>query len=219
MWSTSQNYGRTFIGLESGSPHVALTYDDGPNDPWTQRLLEVLDRRSVKATFFLIGRFVAQRPDIARDIAQAGHAIGLHSWDHRKRFFARDCEVRLQIDETRHAGLDATGIDSNLFRPPFGALRPGALRIIRDAGIEPIMWSVTAHDWKPTTAEKVVANIERQMSGGDVILMHDGGYNAMGAARSHSVQATDQIVTRYLSNGFEFLTIPEMMKKQRAIRS
>src|SRR5450755_3348169 len=92
MLPTSQVYGRTFIGLEASSPYAALTYDDGPNDPWTLRLLEVLDRHSVKATFFLIGRFVAQRPDIARAIAQAGHAIGLHTWNHPNLVFSSSDE-------------------------------------------------------------------------------------------------------------------------------
>ena len=201
MWPTSQVYGRTFIGLERGSPFVALTYDDGPNDPWTPRLLEVLDRHSVKATFFVIGRFVAQRPDIARAIVTAGHAIGLHTWDHPNLIFAGSAEVRRQIEQTRRAVFDATGVETDLFRPPFGARRPGTLRIIRAAGLEPIMWNVTAYDWKSTTAEKVVAHIERQMRGGDVILMHDGGHKAMGADRSHSVAATDQILTRYQDKG------------------
>ncbi len=216
MWPTSQVYGRTFIGLERGSPFVALTYDDGPNDPWTPRLLEVLDRHSVKATFFVIGRFVAQRPDIARAIVTAGHVIGLHTWDHPNLIFADSAEVRRQIEQTRRAVFDATGVDPRLFRPPFGARRPGTLRIIRAAGLEPIMWNVTAYDWKSTTAEKVVAHIERQMRGGDVILMHDGGHKAMGADRSHSVAATDQILSHYLSEGSQFVTIPEMMRKQRA---
>src|SRR5664279_1374968 len=73
MWPTSQVYGRTFVGLEPGSRRLALTYDDGPNDPYTWRLMETLDRHGVKATFFLIGRFVQQRPDIARALVEAGH--------------------------------------------------------------------------------------------------------------------------------------------------
>ena len=117
--------------------------------------------------------------------------------------------MRRQIDQTRRAVLDATGIDTNLFRPPFGARRPATLRVVRSAGLEPILWNVTAYDWKPTTAEKVVAHIERQMRGGDVILMHDGGHTAMGADRSHSVQATDQILTRHLSEGLRSLRFPK----------
>src|SRR5580700_814791 len=81
MSPTSQLYGRTFTGVGSNSPLLALTYDDGPNDPYTLQLLELLDHHKVKATFFLIGRFVQQRPEIARAIAEEGHAIGNHTWD------------------------------------------------------------------------------------------------------------------------------------------
>ena len=79
MAPTGQWYGKTFTGLPRGSRQIALTYDDGPNDPHTLRLLEVLARHGVQATFFLIGRYVQQRPDIAREIIQAGHAVGNHT--------------------------------------------------------------------------------------------------------------------------------------------
>src|SRR5207249_444032 len=85
MAPTGQWYGRTFTGLPRGTKQIALTYDDGPNDPDTLRLLEVLARHQVHATFFLIGRYVQQRPDIVRDIAKAGHAIGNHTFTHPLR--------------------------------------------------------------------------------------------------------------------------------------
>ena len=82
MAPTGQWYGRTFTGLGRGSKQIALTYDDGPNDPHTLKLLEVLARHGVRATFFMIGRYVRQRPDIAREAARAGHVIGNHSMTH-----------------------------------------------------------------------------------------------------------------------------------------
>ena len=82
MAPTAQWYGRTFIGLPRGSKQIALTYDDGPNDPHTLHLLEVLAKHEAHATFFLIGRYVRQRPDIAREIAKCGHVIGNHTFNH-----------------------------------------------------------------------------------------------------------------------------------------
>src|SRR5581483_3094604 len=87
MAPTGQWYGKTFTGLGRRSKQLALTYDDGPNDPHTLRLLEVLSRHGTKATFFLIGRFVRQRPDIVRDIQQAGHTIGNHTFSHPNLIF------------------------------------------------------------------------------------------------------------------------------------
>jgi len=217
MWPTSQVYGRSFIGLERGSPFVALTYDDGPNDPDTLKLMDVLARHDVKATFFLLGRFVRQKPEIVRALVSAGHIIGNHSWDHPRLIFASDAELRSQVRQTQSAIFDACGVMPTLFRPPFGGRRPGTLQTIRALGLEPVMWNVTCYDWKPTSADKVFAHAQRQIRGGDVILMHDGDQRAMGAERSHTVEATDRVVAYCKSRGYQFMTIPEMMKKQLAI--
>jgi peptidoglycan/xylan/chitin deacetylase (PgdA/CDA1 family) len=214
MWPTSQVYGRTFIGLDRGSRYLALTYDDGPNDPWTLRLLEVLDRHSVKATFFLLGRFVRQKPEIVRELASAGHVIGNHSWDHPRLIFVSNAELRRQVEQTQSAIFDACGVSPRLFRPPYGGRRPGTLSAIRKLGLEPIMWNVTCYDWKATSADRVLAHARRQIHGGDVLLMHDGDQRAMGADRLHTVGGTDRIVAQYKAEGLQFVTIPEMMKKQ-----
>jgi peptidoglycan/xylan/chitin deacetylase (PgdA/CDA1 family) len=213
MWPTLHAYGRSFIGLERGSPYLALTYDDGPNDPWTLRLLEVLDRHSVKATFFVLGKFVRQKPEIVRALAAAGHVIGNHSWDHPRLIFASDAELRRQVEQTQAAIFDACGVTPILFRPPYGGRRPGTLQAVRTLGLEPVMWNVTCYDWKATSADKVVAHAQRQIHGGDVILMHDGDQLAMGTDRGHNVEATDRIIAQYKAQGYQFVTIPEMMKK------
>jgi peptidoglycan-N-acetylglucosamine deacetylase len=94
MAPTGQWYGRTFTGLKPGTKQLALTFDDGPNDPHTLRLLEVLARHNVKATFFLIGRYVKQRPDIARELVRAGHVVGNHTFCHPNLIFARRARRR-----------------------------------------------------------------------------------------------------------------------------
>jgi peptidoglycan-N-acetylglucosamine deacetylase len=219
MWPTLHAYGHSFIGLEPGSRTLALTYDDGPNDPDTLRLLEVLARHDVKATFFVLGKFVQQRPEIVRALASAGHAIGNHSWDHPRLIFASNTELRRQIKQTQSAIFDACGVTPTLFRPPYGGRRPGTLTAVRALGLEPVMWNVTCYDWKPTSADKVVAHAQRQIRGGDVILMHDGDQLAMGADRKHTVEATDRLISQYKREGYEFVTIPEMMGKQLATSS
>ena len=213
MWPTLHAYGRSFIGLERGSPYLALTYDDGPNDPDTLKLMDVLARHEVRATFFVLGKFVQQKPEIVRALAAAGHVIGNHSWDHPRLIFASDAELRRQVEGTQSAIFDACGVTPTLFRPPYGGRRPGTLSSVRALGLEPVMWNVTCYDWKATSADKVVAHARRQISGGDVILMHDGDQRAMSADRGHSVEATDRIIAQYKAQGYQFVTIPEMMKK------
>jgi peptidoglycan-N-acetylglucosamine deacetylase len=211
MAPTGQWYGRTFTGLARGSKQLALTYDDGPNDPHTLRLLEVLARHEVRATFFLIGRYVRQRPDIVRELASAGHVIGNHTFTHPLLVFRSAAEVRNELESCDRALSDAVGDHSRLFRPPFGGRRPGVLRIARQVGLEPVMWNVTGYDWNAPSAEHIERKVTKRVRGGDVILLHDGGHLQMGADRSRTVTAADHLIARYKAEGYEFATIPQMM--------
>jgi peptidoglycan/xylan/chitin deacetylase (PgdA/CDA1 family) len=213
MAPTGQWFGRTFTGLGRGSKQLALTYDDGPNDPHTLRLLEILARHHVHATFFLIGRHVEQRPDIVRELVKAGHVIGNHTFTHPLLTFKSARELREQFSRCDHALTDAVGGHSSLFRPPFGGRRPGVLRTARQMGMEPIMWNVTGYDWNAPSVEHIERQVTRQVRGGDVILLHDGGHREFGADRSYTVAATARLISRYLAEGYEFVTVPEMMGK------
>jgi len=207
-------YGATFTGLARGSKQLALTYDDGPNDPHTLRLLEVLAKHNVKATFFLIGGYVRQRTDIARELAAAGHATGNHTSTHALLTLKSQAEIRRQLSDCRAALSDAIGQHSNLFRPPFGGRRPAVLRIARQLHLEPIMWSVNGYDWDAPRAEIIERKVTKQIRGGDVILLHDGDHRQMGADRSQTVLATDRLLDRYKTQGYEFVTIPEMIDRK-----
>jgi len=210
---TGQWYGRTFAGLKRGSKQIALTYDDGPNDPHTFKLLEVLARHEVHATFFMIGRYVRQRPDIVLDVSRAGHVIANHTLTHPLLIFESAAKTRTELVECRTALTDAVGKHSNLFRPPFGGRRPVTLRIARDLGLEMVMWNVTGYDWNAPSAAYVEKKVVGQMHGGDVILLHDGGHRAMGADRGPTVIATDNLIRRYKDQGFQFVTVTEMMEE------
>jgi peptidoglycan-N-acetylglucosamine deacetylase len=213
MAPTGQWFGRTFTGLERGSKQLALTYDDGPNDPHTQRLLNVLARHDVHATFFLIGRYAQQRPDIVREIVRAGHVVGNHTFTHPLLVFKSAQELKSQLDNCHRALFDAIGEHSSLFRPPFGGRRPAVLRIARQMGLEPVMWNVTGYDWNARSAEQIERKVTSQVRGGNVILLHDGGHREFGADRSFTVTATDRLISRYKSEGYEFVTIPQMLRK------
>jgi peptidoglycan/xylan/chitin deacetylase (PgdA/CDA1 family) len=120
-------------------------------------------------------------------------------------------ETRNQLEECQRAVQEGTGETPKLFRPPFGGRRPVTLRIARSLGLEPILWSVTSWDWETPPAEKILQTCARQMRGGDVVLMHDGGHQAFGADRSQTVLATNMLIEKYEAEGYEFMTIPQMM--------
>lgn len=208
---TGQWYGPTFVRLPRNSRKLALTFDDGPNDPYTSQLLEVLARHKVKATFFMVGRYVESRPDLVRSVAEAGHAIGNHTYAHPNLIFLSQGRVQAEIEGCTRALSDAVGQHSPLFRPPFGGRRPASLRVARSLGLKPVMWNVTGWDWKASSAEYIERKITSRVRGGDVILLHDGGHERMGVDRSPTVAATERVIARYKAEGYEFVTVPEMI--------
>jgi peptidoglycan/xylan/chitin deacetylase (PgdA/CDA1 family) len=218
MAPTGQWYGRTFTGAGRDSKQLALTYDDGPNDPHTLRLMEVLARHSVRATFFLIGRYAGQRPDMVRELVRGGHAVGNHTFTHPNLIFVSEKETKAQLENCERALTDAVGEHSKLFRPPFGGRLPRSLRMARFLGLQPVMWNVTGWDWNAPPADYIEKKVARQIRGGNVILLHDGGHRHMGADRSQTVIATGRLITRYQGEGYEFVTVPEMMEKAVAGR-
>lgn len=219
MAPTGQWYGRTFTGLARGSRQIALTYDDGPNDAHTLRLLEVLARHGVPATFFMMGLYVRQHPEIVREVVQAGHVVGNHTFTHPVLSFKSEAEIRRELSDCRAALQDAVGEPSNLFRPPFGARRPAVLRIVRELGLQPVMWNVTGYDWSAPPAETIERKVMKEIRGGDVILLHDGGHKQMGADRAQTVIATDHIIARYQAEGREFVTVSTMMSGEAGLES
>lgn len=230
MAPTGQWYGRTFTGENGAEASLALTYDDGPNDPHTLRLLEVLAKEEVRATFFLIGRYVKQRPDIVREIARAGHAIGNHTFTHPNLIFASAEQTRLELQQCQDVIGEAIGEAPKLFRPPFGGRRPSTLRIARKLGLEPIMWNITGWDWNAPPATAIARGLNRKLVAiapvaedyyGDkvrqrkmrsgVILLHDGGHAALGADRSQTVLATQGCIPYWKAAGYRLVTVAEMM--------
>jgi peptidoglycan-N-acetylglucosamine deacetylase len=210
MAPTAQWFGKTVAHGVRGSKRIALTYDDGPNDPHTLRLLDVLAKHGVHVTFFMIGRYVQQRPDIARAVAQAGHVIGNHTFSHPRLIWASELQTRAELVDCRSALQDAIGEHSNLFRPPWGARRPATLKIARELGLQTVMWNVTGYDWNAPPAATIEQKIARQMEGGDIILLHDGSHRGFGADRAQTIIAADNLIRRYKESGYEFVTVEEL---------
>jgi len=202
MWPTSQIFGRCVVAARRPT-QIALTYDDGPNDPDTFRLLEVLAKYEVRATFFMIGRFVRRRPEIARAVAAAGHLIGNHTMTHPLLLVRPASVVQRELSDCNAALEDALGAPVRWFRPPHGGRRPDVLRTARELGLTPVMWNAMGYDWNPTTPEAVERNILRGFRSNlrrgyaTNALLHDGGQAAMGQDRRHTVIATDRLIQRW----------------------
>jgi peptidoglycan/xylan/chitin deacetylase (PgdA/CDA1 family) len=208
----SQLFGPTLIA--GNDPHeVALTYDDGPNDACTGALLDLLARYDAQATFFMIGRFVLQRPDIVRQVHAAGHLIGNHTMTHPWLAWQSAARIREELRGCNEALEDTLGAPVHYFRPPHGARRPVVLHTATELGLTTVQWNAMGHDWQPTTAERIVASVDhglaraRTNGTGANILLHDGFDQAMGADRNATIAATELLLQRFKQNGTRVVTV------------
>jgi peptidoglycan/xylan/chitin deacetylase (PgdA/CDA1 family) len=195
---------------------MALTFDDGPNDPHTLHLLDILAEYQAKATFFLIGKYVRRRPDIVRAILSAGHAIGNHTESHPNLILVSAGRLREELESCKKALEDASGESSRWFRPPFGGRRPNVLRTAQKLGMEPVMWSVSSYDWNATSSQQIVQKITRQVDGrsrqqSEIILLHDGGHVQLGTDRHYTLEATRMLLAGY-SPRKKFVSIADLAR-------
>jgi peptidoglycan/xylan/chitin deacetylase (PgdA/CDA1 family) len=209
----SQIFGKVLVAPHNPN-EIALTYDDGPNDIVTERLLEVLARHNVRATFFLIGRYVRERPQIVRAIAASGHLIGNHSMTHPWLAWQSSTRIREELATCNAILEDTLGIPILYFRAPHGARRPAVLRIARELGLTPVQWNMILGDWMPIAAEKIAARAVRgikrnqQQNRASNIVLHDGGQAGLGQPRLPTVEATRLLLEKYApQSGTKFVTI------------
>jgi len=212
LWPQSQLFGKVLIA-GSDPNQLALTYDDGPNPAATPQLLELLARHNVRATFFLIGRFVRQCGPLTRDIQAAGHLIGNHSMTHPWLSWKSAARIRQELADCNAALEDTLGAPIRFFRPPHGARRPYVLRTARELGLTPVNWNVIAGDWYPVDAATILTRVQRGVVRNQQrrhcssnILLHDGGDRALNAPRLHSVEATRQLFELYKNSSMRFVT-------------
>lgn len=217
VWPTSQIFGQTLVA-GGDAREIALTFDDGPNDAATPELLDVLAKHNVWATFFAIGDFVRQRPEIARQVVAAGHLLGNHTMSHPRLSTQPAARVRQELEDCTKLLEDTTGAAIDYFRPPFGARRPMVLRAARELGLTPVLWNVTGYDWNPIGTDGILKNlndgIARNRLGGrgSNLLLHDGGHRAMGSARMDTVRAVDRLLTALRRTEVRLVTVDRWAK-------
>ncbi len=154
--------------------HVALTFDDGPDQRATPLFLDELRKRGLRATFFVLGSNVAMAPALVAEIASAGHEIGVHTWDHAFLPLRGFRSTYDDLARTRDAIAEATGREPWLFRPPYGVLSATALVAARRLRLKPVLWASWGSEWRPgSTAEGVYSHLLTGLRGGVTVLLHD----------------------------------------------
>jgi peptidoglycan/xylan/chitin deacetylase (PgdA/CDA1 family) len=179
---------------------VALTFDDGPDPYWTPRILAVLARARVRATFCLIGRQAAAHPELVRAIAAGGHALCDHTWDHDEHLAGKPAAVvARQLARTRAAILAAAGRAPVLFRAPGGGWSAVLEAAARRQGMAALKWDVDPRDWARPGTAAVVRVVMAQVRPGSVVLLHDGGGD-----RSQTLAALSVLLRELPARGYSF---------------
>ena len=156
---------------------VVLTFDDGPHPEGTPAVLDLLEDARTRAIFFLVGEQVERHPGVAAEIAARGHEIAVHCHAHRVQLRLSERAIHDDLQRALAVIRDATGADPKLHRPPLGIYSPAGLRVARELGLEPLLWSRWGKDWRRwTTPERIAARATRDLGDGDVILLHDADH-------------------------------------------
>ena len=182
--------------------YIALTFDDGPSGAITEKLLDGLAARNVKATFFLCGYRIETFPEIAQRMAEEGHELGLHSNRHDYMQHMTKEEALDDLAECPSILTESTGVSARLFRPPGGLYSQALLAASRELGLSVVFWSVDPHDWDKEKSSQVLPYLLSHASAGDIILMHD--------LTEHSVSAALSFIDTMYAKGYEFCTVSEL---------
>jgi len=200
----SQLFGPT---VRDAGNACALTFDDGPNPRATPQVLSLLEKYKVQATFFMLGKYVRENPGLAAEIAARKHVIGNHSDTHPNLLFLSRRLIVYELRRCEDSIHTATGLRSSVVRPPFGFRGPQFGSAAREAGFKRIvMWSLSAKDWKSQEWQKI-SNRLKNVRRGDILLFHDGDHRIANADRTHTLQALDYWLPRWLDSGFSFVSI------------
>lgn len=207
----SKSFFRFCSGIHSSETDkkvVALTFDDGPHKIYTQEILAVLKKYNIKATFFLIGKNVEDYPKIVREIYAAGHIIGNHTYSHYAATRLSNDALESELTKAGEIIYDEIKRTPVLYRPPYGACTAKSAQLVKKLGFTTIMWSDAVDDCHAyrTTPAKIATEIIRLARPGAIIALHDGGGN-----REKTVKALPMIIEALSKEGYEFLTIPELL--------
>ncbi|MCU1399514.1 MAG: polysaccharide deacetylase family protein [Acidimicrobiales bacterium] len=200
---------------------VALTFDDGPSEPFTTKILDVLDAHGAVGTFFVVGHNVDRSPDVVRRIAHAGHELGNHSLGHQfRRSFVGRQEMLSDIETTQELIERASGIRPALFRPPWLFRTPRILQTVGAAGLRTIggEFCHILEVFQPNPT-RIATSTLRKIRPGSIIIFHDGCNARQGVDRIETVRAVDLVASSLASNGWQMVSVSELLRRSCADRN
>ena len=207
----SQLFGSFPYAAETDEKIIALSFDDGPNEPYTSRLLDTLDAYDVKATFFQVGRCAQRFPSTTRRVVQSGHVLGNHSYSHSFTRYVKQPRQEIEIVRSQEVFYTVAGVTPTLYRPPWLCHWPWVLSTLRQHGLQAVSGTF-AHPleiFQPAAA-KLTDSAARLARPGAILIFHDG-CEARGGLRNQSVAAIGPLIDRLADRGYRFTTVDQLL--------
>jgi peptidoglycan/xylan/chitin deacetylase (PgdA/CDA1 family) len=186
--------------MENTMKRLALSFDDGPNPATTPQVLTTLAEREVKSTFFMIGELVSENPDLAKQVAKAGHDLGNHTWNHPHLTDISLIDADSQLTRTHRVILENTGQVPTMMRPPFGDLSPELEEIIP---YPIILWALDSEDWLSQDTAAILSRVLSHLPEDGIILLHD--------AQPATAAALPELIDGIRGQGFEIVPVSELL--------
>ena len=205
-----QQFPDTFImSSQTQLKRIALTFDDGPDNKTTPKILDILDQYNVPATFFVVGKNVERHPTIAKRMIDEGHQVANHSWSHLRPTELTDHEYISEVIPVEETLTDYFNSSMHLYyRPPYGLLTPTQIDQIRKKGYLVISWSIDSLDWAVSNPEKIRDKVIDSVHPGAIVLMHSAGGKD---SRLGTVKALPEIIDNLAKQGYEFVTVQNLI--------
>jgi peptidoglycan/xylan/chitin deacetylase (PgdA/CDA1 family) len=211
VWSKAQLFGYFPDSIKTDKKVIALSFDDGPNPPYTNELLEILKRHGVRASFFMPAKNIEKFPELVGKILEGGHVIGNHSYSHQFSNNYKSLSFEKEITTGQEIIKKITGKTPALYRPPWLFNQPFLLRNLKKHGLTPVS-GFFGSNWEiwHASAERIAADALKVVRPGRILIFHDG-FDTKGGARKGSVWAIDLIIPELKKQGYEFLTVDELL--------
>lgn len=194
---------------------AALTFDDGPDNVFTPKILDILKENNIKATFFIVGTRAQANPDMVKRILNEGHSIGNHSWDHADLDKLSSDKIKSEIKKTDDLLSSIIGYHPSIVRPPYGAADKNVIEEISSMGFNIVDWSVDTRDWAGTPVPIIMSYVKQELQPGGIILQHCAGGKREDL--SNTVTALPEIIGYLKSGGYNFVRIPKMLNISSSI--
>ena len=214
IWGTHSIWSKGSIVMGPQIPKVALTFDDGPSEEWTQKICSILASRNAKASFFMIGKHVEKLPSIAKEVVSQGHEACVHLYSHRRDSAKNRDLFDREVKKSTAIIQDATGLKPSLLRFPFARMgNYTAQEVYKKHGLRTVHWSFSSMDSRGD-AQRIVDKVSRWIFPGAIVLFHDGvgGDSKYAKSRDATLEALPSVLDAVSAMGFEAVTVSELIR-------